>query len=785
MNLSFDSLRTRIVVFFAALLIIVQAVALLLLNTTNHQIAKETIEQELGVGERIFLRLLEQNRDQLEQSAALLASDFGFRQAVGTNDNATVLSALTNHGARAAAGVLLLVSLEQQVMVDTLHPQATPQPFAFPHLVKAAENTGKSSGIVVIDGRLYQLVLVPVRAPTTIAWVAIGFDIDDRNAGELKKLTALDVSFLSRRGEADWRMHATTLAAPLRGELVQVVSRGGGGAGAGMMDMRLDGEEYEARITSIDRQGDTQVAAVLQRSLTEGIKPFERVSSAFLTLALVSVLLSVIGSIFIARNITRPINKLAGVAQLIEQGDYAQRVSVDQKGEIGALASSFNHMLEGIVTREKENLRLAFEDHLTGLPNRAMFHDRLQQALLLARRHALPVSVMMLDLDRFKYVNDTLGHPVGDKVLKEVAARLRELLRESDTVARLGGDEFAILLPSGDVERANTVARRILSSLELPITIDEQPIDVGTSIGIVYFPEHGEDADMLLRHADIAMYAAKRSKSGFATYDGRLEEHRQEHLTLLGELRRAIEQNELVLFYQPKFNLAKGSVTGVEALIRWQHPERGNVPPSEFVPFAEQTGNIRMITRWVINAAVRQCSEWQGAGTPLKISINVSARDLLDRELVPYVAGVLQKYQVRPELICIELTESALMEDPVRARDTLQQLHALGVKLSMDDYGTGYSSLAYIKNLALDELKIDRAFVTGLNTDEQSSAIIRSTIELGHSLGMTVVAEGVETAVELAALKQFGCDYAQGYHVCRPKQAEDLIAWLQAQPVAA
>ena len=783
MNLSFDSLRTRIVVFFAALLIIVQAVALLLLNTTNHQIAKETIEQELGVGERIFLRLLEQNRDQLEQSAALLASDFGFRQAVGTNDNATVLSALTNHGARAAAGVLLLVSLEQQVMVDTLHPQATPQPFAFPHLVKAAENTGKSSGIVVIDGRLYQLVLVPVRAPTTIAWVAIGFDIDDRNAGELKKLTALDVSFLSRRGEADWRMHATTLAAPLRGELVQVVSRGG--AGAGMMDMRLDGEEYEARITSIDRQGDTQVAAVLQRSLTEGIKPFERVSSAFLTLALVSVLLSVIGSIFIARNITRPINNLAGVAQLIEQGDYAQRVSVDQKGEIGALASSFNHMLEGIVTREKENLRLAFEDHLTGLPNRAMFHDRLQQALLLARRHALPVSVMMLDLDRFKYVNDTLGHPVGDKVLKEVAARLRELLRESDTVARLGGDEFAILLPSGDVERANAVARRILSSLELPITIDEQPIDVGTSIGIVYFPEHGEDADMLLRHADIAMYAAKRSKSGFATYDGRLEEHRQEHLTLLGELRRAIEQNELVLFYQPKFNLAKGSVTGVEALIRWQHPERGNVPPSEFVPFAEQTGNIRMITRWVINAAVRQCSEWQGAGTPLKISINVSARDLLDRELVPYVAGVLQKYQVRPELICIELTESALMEDPVRARDTLQQLHALGVKLSMDDYGTGYSSLAYIKNLALDELKIDRAFVTGLNTDEQSSAIIRSTIELGHSLGMTVVAEGVETAVELAALKQFGCDYAQGYHVCRPKQAEDLIAWLQAQPVAA
>jgi len=785
--LSFDSLRTRIVVFFTVLLIVVQGVALILLNTTNYQIAKETIEQELGVGERIFLRLLEQNRDQLEQSAALLASDFGFRQAVGTNDNATVLSALTNHGARAAAGVLLLVSLDQMVKVDTLHPDAQPQPFAFSHLTKDAEANGKSSGIVIIDGRLYQLVLVPVRAPTVIAWVAIGFDINDKNADELKKLTGLDVSFLSRRGasgnDGDWRMHATTLPTDLRSGLIPVVSALKNRSG--MLDIQLAGEEYEARLSDIEKQGDTQIVALLQRSLGEGMKPFERVSSAFLTLALVSIMLSLLGSIFIARNITQPINKLADVAHKIEQGDYEQRVTVEQKGEIGALASSFNHMLEGIVTREKENLRLAFEDHLTALPNRAMFYDRLKQALLMAKRQGHPVSVMMLDLDRFKYVNDTLGHPVGDKVLKEVAVRLRELLRESDTVARLGGDEFAILLPSGDVERAGTVARRILQSLEVPIVVEEQPIDIGTSIGIVFYPEHGEDADMLLRHADISMYAAKRNKSGFATYDSRLEEHRQEHLTLLGELRRAIEQNELVLFYQPKFNFAKNTVTGVEALIRWEHPERGNVPPSEFVPFAEQTGNIRMITRWVIDAAVRQCGEWQASGHALKISINVSARDLLDREIVAYVSGTLQKYQVRPELICLELTESALMEDPVRARDTLHQLHELGVRLSMDDYGTGYSSLAYIKNLALDELKIDRAFVTGLNADNQSAAIIRSTIELGHSLGMTVVAEGVETEQELSALKQFGCDYAQGYHVCKPKRAGDLIAWLEAESIAA
>ena len=782
MSFSFDSLRTRIVVFFAVLLVVVQGLAFLVVNTTNYQIAKETIEQELGVGERIFLRLLDQQRDQLEQSASLLASEFAFRQAVGTNDTATILSALTNHGARASASVMLLISLDQIVLADTLHPNARSQPFRFSHLTKAAEANGKASGIVTIDGRLYQLVIAPVNAPTTIAWVGVGFTIDDKTADDLKKLTALDVSFLSQRKGEPWRLHASTLPENIRDGLVPAVS---GDAGRGTTAIHLDNQDYEARLAKIEQQGDTQIAAVLQRSLAEGIEPFKRVSSAFLILAVAAIMLSVIGSILIARNITRPINELASVARRIQGGDYAQTVEVNQKGEIGALASSFNYMLEGIASREKENLRLAFEDNLTGLPNRAMFHDRLAQALMLAKRHAQPVGVMILDLDRFKYVNDTLGHPVGDLVLKEVALRLRGLLRESDTVARLGGDEFAILLPSGEPERTGTVAQKILQSLESPIIAGGQPIDIGTSIGIVYYPEHGEDANMLLRRADIAMYAAKRAKSGFATYDMRLEEDRQDHLTLLGEIRRAIDQNELVLFYQPKFNFAKNAVTGVEALIRWQHPTRGIVSPADFIPFAEQTGNIRMITRWVIDSAIAQCGAWQAAGQPLKVSINISARDLLDKELVPYVTAKLREHRVAPELICAELTESALMEDPVRARETLAQLHGLGLKLSMDDYGTGYSSLAYIKDLSLDELKIDRAFVSGISNDAQSAAIVHSTIELGHRLGMIVVAEGVETGLELSALKQFGCDYAQGYHVCRPMRAADVVAWLRAEQAGA
>ena len=784
-SFSFASLRTRIVVFFAALLVLVQGLAYLVVNSANFQIAKETIIQELDVGERIFLRLLEQQRDQLEQSAGLLALEFAFRQAVATNDTATILSALTNHGARASASVMLLISLDQKlVLADTLHPDSRSQPFQFSYLTQAAEVNGKASGIVTIDGRLYQLVITPVNAPTAIAWVGVGFAIDDKTADDLKKLTALDVTFLSQHQARQWRVHASTLPESIREGLVPAVSGDRDGdreSGRSTIDLHLDNDDYEARITLIEKQGDTRIVAVLQRSLAEGIAPFNRVSSAFLALALVAIALSVIGSILIARNITRPINELAAVARRIQGGDYAQKVEVTQKGEIGALASSFNHMLLGIATREQENLRLAFEDHLTGLPNRAMFHDRLTQALLLATRKGQPVSVMMLDLDRFKYVNDTLGHPVGDLVLKEVALRLRGLLRESDTVARLGGDEFAILLLSGEPERTSTVARKILHSLESPIVAEGQPIDIGTSIGIVYFPEHGEDANLLLRRADIAMYAAKRAKSGFATYDMQLEEHRQDHLTLLGELRRAIDQDELALYYQPKFNLTKNAVTGMEALIRWQHPTRGTVSPADFIPFAEQTGNIRMITRWVINSAIAQCGAWQAAGHPLKISINISARDLLDKELVPFVAAKLREFDVAPELICAELTESALMEEPAHARETLAQLHALGLKLSIDDYGTGYSSLAYIKDLSLDELKIDRAFVSGMSNDAQSAAIVHSTIELGHRLGMIVVAEGVESDLDLNALRQFRCDYAQGYHVGRPMPAVEVMTWLKAE----
>jgi diguanylate cyclase (GGDEF)-like protein len=409
-----------------------------------------------------------------------------------------------------------------------------------------------------------------------------------------------------------------------------------------------------------------------------------------------------------------------------------------------------------------------------------MFNDQLDQAVRMARRSELPLAVLVFDMDRFKAINDTLGHPVGDQALREVGHRLRKALRDSDVVARLGGDEFAVLLATGGAEHApQVVAGKIIKALEEPLVIDGQPMDMAASIGIARFPEHGEDGSALMRAADVAMYEAKRGKTGFEIYDPAHDERRQEFLTLLGELRRAVEAGELVLHYQPKINLADGRATAVEALVRWRHPHRGFIEPVDFIPFAEQTGYISSITRWVLARAIEQAGVWERTGLRIRMSVNVSARDLHQGDaLVQYVAAALAAAELPAGMLCLEITESGLMADPGAAQSTLRKLRELGIATSIDDYGTGYSSLAYIKQLAVNELKIDRVFVGGMEADRRNAAIVRSTIELGHNLGLTVVAEGVETDHEAAELVRFGCDAAQGYYFARPMPAATLERWL-------
>jgi len=518
--------------------------------------------------------------------------------------------------------------------------------------------------------------------------------------------------------------------------------------------------------------------AVLQRSPNDTLARTAELQTLLMGLAAVSLGGSLIGSIFIARGITGPLNRLAKGAARISRGDYSQPIDIASADEIGAVAQAFNRMREGIESHEKEILRLAYEDRLTGLPNRALFNDRLAGAVNLARRNGTPLTVMLMDLDRFKHINDTLGHTIGDNVLREVATRLRLALRESDTIARLGGDEFGVLLPTGHDDQIGEVVHKILRAIEQPIEADGQWLDVGASIGIARFPEHGDKPDTLISRADVAMYLAKAANSEFAFYDATHDGTQQEQLSLLGELRRAMERQELRVYFQPKIDLRTGRTRGVEALVRWMHPMRGIVPPIEFMPFAERTGFVRTVTRFVLETALTRCGQWLAQGMRLQVSINISVRDLQNTDLPDIVASLLASCAVPPELVCLEITESSFMENPQRALHTLGRLRALGIRLSIDDFGTGFSSLAYLRKLRVHEIKIDRTFIAAME-ESDDMVIVRSTIELAHNLGLKVVAEGIEDEKSLARLRAMDCDEAQGFFMSRPLPEDRLLEWLQ------
>lgn len=422
----------------------------------------------------------------------------------------------------------------------------------------------------------------------------------------------------------------------------------------------------------------------------------------------------------------------------------------------------------------------ALHDALTDLPNRTAFHEALQQAITEAPQKQKPLALLVLNLDRFREVNSTFGHQWGDVLLQQVGPRLQGVLRKSDTIARLGGDEFAVLLATaGDVAGASRIAGRLLSALDASFTIEGRTLDVNASIGIALYPEHGEDVATLMRRADIAMSMAKRTTSGYAFYAADQDHYSPDRLMLAGELRHAIEHDQLLLHYQPQAHFATGRIPHVEALVRWQHPHHGFLPPDRFIPLAEQTGLIKPLSLWVLNSALRQCRLWRQEGLDLRVAVNLSMRNLHDTQLPDTIAGLLATWSMPPTCLEVEITESALAADPERALETLTRLGAMGVKIAIDDFGTGYSSLGYLKRLPVDAIKIDKSFVIGMATDDNDAAIVRSTIDLGHNLGLEVVAEGIENQATWNLLDSLGCDFAQGYYLNRPIPAAELTRWLQ------
>jgi diguanylate cyclase (GGDEF)-like protein len=773
------SLQARLVAFFGGLLIVALGGVLFAVNLVNSRSARENVDEELVLGEKVFQELVRQNNRQLTQAAEVLSLDFAFRQAVATGDVQTTESVLANHGARINADLAILIGLDDKVIADTANRERIGKPFPFRFVLDTAEKEGGAGRLVVDGGNLYQLVVVPVRAPEPIAWAAFGFRVHERLARDLRSLTRLDLSFFSF-GNGDGGTHVLASALPADVQQAEAAAVAAEPAPKRhMFTLETSRGEYRTLLVPLAQQGGSVLAATLARSLDEALATYHRLAAILLAIGAIALIFSVAGGVAIARGITRPIHDLAEASRRIEDGDFTQAVEVKGKDEVGDLARRFNLMREGLAAREGQIVRLAYRDALTDLPNRRLFNDRLGVALETCRRSGTALTVLMMDLDRFKQINDTLGHQTGDLVLQQVAGRLRAIFRKSDTVGRLGGDEFAMLLTNTAEEEAEYTAAKIVEALEEPFKIGEHTLDVRASIGVAGYPAQGEDAETLMRRADAAMYAAKRGNRGYALYEPSLETRHAGELSLLSDLRRAIERNELELAYQPKIELHGSTVAGAEALLRWQHPERGAIPPAHFIPFAEQTGFIRSLTRWVIEAAARQSAAWMAAGLRIPLAVNISVQDLLDPVMPEFLLSVLAKNGVQPSMIQLEITESGVMQDAGAAIAVLKRLRELGIDTAIDDFGTGYSSLAYVKQLSVGELKIDRSFVRNLVRDTKDRAIVLSTIELGHNLDLRVVAEGVEDPASVEVLRKLGCDLVQGYVFARPMAEPEFRRWVR------
>lgn len=769
----FKSLERRIVALLLALLLGVQLATYFIIDNAIDRNGRALIAEEVAVGERVFERLLRQNADMFTQGAQLLAKDYGFLSAIASRDEETISSVLTNHGARIGASVTVLVDGERGMRTGPGQSISADVQRLILDLVDVAAREGSAVGTGIVDGAPFQIVVVPVKAPVVVGWVAMAFPIDQRLANDMRDLSSLEVSFLTRLDQGKWQISATTLASPSAASLLRTMN-GRGISPDASLDITEENGAYRGSVIDLASARAQTAVAVLQRSVEAATAPYDALQMMLLMLTAGVIVIAAVFSVLTARRITGPLRELTSTARRLGAGDYNGPIPSSGGEEILELSNAFASMRNGISKREMEIHKLAYWDALTDLPNRAQFTRKLAHALETAQT----CHILMMDLDRFKNVNDVLGHGFGDALLRKVGNRLVEHAGvDAENIARLGGDEFAIMLVDATLADARTVANRVLKSLETPISLDDQAVDLGAGIGIAAYPEHAQDAESLLSHVEVAMHVAKRSGNQAVVYDPAYDESSQQSLSLLSELRHAVDHNELRLYVQPKLSLGMGEVHGLEALVRWVHPERGMVFPDQFIPFSEQTGFIRVLTLWILDQAAALCARLAEEGMHPRISVNISARDLMDQDLAEKFMAILRRHHVSASSFCLEITESAIMDDPLRAQNTLNILHALGTQLSIDDFGTGYSSLAYLKQLPVHELKIDKSFVKNMEHDANDAKIVRSTVDLGHNMGLRVVAEGIETRQVWNLLSEMGCDSGQGYYMSRPIPADEFSSW--------
>ena len=763
-----NSFQVRIAGVLVLLLLIVVGALYVAVQTATNAAVRSQAREQLDVGSLVFQQLLEVRGRQLHDAVQVLAADFGFKDAVASGDTETIRSALANHGARINASVVMMLSLDGNLEVssDRQISGATAQRLSVQVMQRQRE--GVQIFLMPIAEKIYLLVQATVSAPLPIARVMMGFQVDDAFAAELRELTHLDLTLLAtQKGVAD--IWISTLPAAQREQVQEGMTHLANDA------VSLIGSERYLNQALVLASGDGfEVRALLHKSLSQAQQAFASLDQNILLIALVALTASLSGALLLARSVSQPVQQLAAVAERVRQGDYQAELDLHRADELGRLAMAFKAMQQGIAERERQLAHNALHDALTGLPNRTLALERLGSAITAGR----PMALLYLGVANFRTVNESLGPEGGDLALQQLSRQLQGILRPGDSVARIISDEFLLLLENADSDSAVGIADTLQQLLLKPLRVASHDVALDCRIGIASYPVDGNAPEELLRRAAIAMQDAAGMASHLQVYQRGRDDAQQRQIRLIRDLRHAPSKAELLLHYQPKLDIASGRVRQAEALLRWQHPELGMVSPGEFIPLAERTGSIQLLTTWVLEDVMRQLREWGGRGLHVQVSLNISTEDLIDPQLPARVSQLLSEYQVPAAQLIFEITESGVMLNPEVALQVLHGLRECGISLSVDDFGTGYSSLAQLKRMPVQELKIDQSFIRDLDDDSEDSVIVRSTIEMSHSLGLKVVAEGVEFERSLQLLARWKCDTAQGYLISRPLAASAFETWL-------
>ncbi len=768
------SFRKRLLVLIIGLVVVTQTVTLAaVLASTAHNVEARAGDQ-LRAGGSFVQQLIRFRAEQLASAVAVLAGDFGFREAVASADAPTILSAAKNNSQRIGADIVLLLDTHGRVLVSTADMgKSSAAPPA--SLFDDSHGPRDLPHFAVLGDHAYQFFLAPVRAPETIAWVAMGFVVDDSFAQRLRDLVGAHVTLVVHGRDGSERVSSTlpemrpqppasrTALLPAVSGIPSVISVGGA--------------KFLSVAQRLDSRGDS-IDVALQEPMDAVFAPYRDVRDALLVIDGVALMLAAVIGTVLGRSATRPIGQLVEAAHRIQQGRYEVSVETSGGNEFRSLAAAFNAMQRTIAEREADITHQVYHDAVCGLPNLALAERRLEE-LLAAARAGGSTALMLFEIRNLREINGSLGHRVGDDVLRESARRLRQNAASVDVVARIAESQFLVIAQNCPIERAVLYSEQLAGVVRSGFHLAGMSLELNIAAAVCVHPEHGTTVDELLRRVQIALEDGGEARSRVATYRSGTDEVHRRRLALVTDLRTAIAGDNLTLVYQPKVAIATRSVKSLEALVRWAHPQLGNVSPGEFVPLAEQTGNSRDLTAWVLQAAIRQLREWQREGIEVELAVNLSAPDILDPELGDEILELLQRHRVSATSLTLEITESAVMRDPQLAARHMQLLRIAGVRFSIDDFGTGHSSLAQLARLPVDELKIDRSFMTHARLGSDAAAIITSTIGLAHSMSLSVVAEGVEEPEAWNLLRQLGCDFAQGYLISPPLPAQDIQSFVR------